>query len=55
MSSIETSIGVTEDYRLGYASSEALVSMIRTPNNTFPIYWFRNKKEKLNLHAPFPR
>lgn len=55
MYAIEERIGVEEDYKFGYAASEALVSMIRTPNNTFPVYWFKNKKKKLNLHAPFPR
>jgi len=27
------------DYKFGYKQSEALVSMERCPNNTFPIYW----------------
>lgn len=27
-------------YKYGYNESEALVSMIRCPNNTFPIYWY---------------
>ncbi len=27
------------DYRFGYKGSEALVSMERCPNNTFPVYW----------------
>lgn len=52
MNTIEDSIGVEEDYRLGYKGSEALVRMMRTPNNTFPIYWLRNEK---NEFAPFPR
>lgn len=52
MKSIEKSIKVSDDYRFGYKGSEALVKMIRTPNNTFPIYWLRNKKNKF---APFPR
>ena len=33
-----------ERYHCGYAQSEALVSMIRCPNNTFPIYWFFSEK-----------
>ncbi len=52
MKSIEKSIKVSDDYKFGYKGSEALVKMIRTPNNTFPIYWLRNKKNKF---APFPR
>ena len=38
--------------QLGYANSESLVAMIKTPNNTFPFYWFENKK---NSYAPFVR
>lgn len=52
MNKIETQIGVEEDFLFGYKGSEALVKMYRTPNNTFPVYWLRNKK---NSYAPFPR
>ena len=52
MKSIEESIKVFDDYKFGYKGSEALVRMMRTPNNTFPIYWLRNEKNKF---APFPR
>lgn len=52
MNKIEKRIGVRSEYRFGYKGSEALVKMCRTPNNTFPIYWLRNKK---NSYAPFPR
>lgn len=52
MEAIETAIKVTDDNKFGYGSSEALVRMERTPNNTFPIYWLKNKKNK---YAPFPR
>lgn len=52
MKNIEESIKVSDDYKFGYKGSEALVKMIRTPNNTFPIYWLRNNKNKF---APFPR
>ena len=40
-----------EKMYLGYNDSEGLVSMIRTPNNTFPFYWYEKKKG----HAPFSR
>lgn len=30
---------LNEDFRFGYKGSEALVSMERCPNNTFPVYW----------------
>ena len=52
MQSIETRIKVKPDIAFGYAHSEGLVRMVRTPNNTFPIYWFKGKK---NPNAPFPR
>lgn len=44
------------NYKFGYKESEALVALIRTPNNTFPIYWYSAKigggKQWM---APFPR
>lgn len=52
MKSLESRIKVSDDYLFGYSHSEALVKMERTPNNTFPIYWLRNKQ---NPKAPFPR
>ena len=52
MQGIETRIKVKPDNVFGYAHSEGLVRMVRTPNNTFPIYWFKGKK---NPNAPFPR
>lgn len=52
MLGIEARIKVKPDNTFGYAHSEGLVKMVRTPNNTFPIYWFKGKK---NPNAPFPR
>lgn len=52
MKNIEKAIKVSDDCKFGYKGSEALVKMMRTPNNTFPIYWLRNNKNKF---APFPR
>lgn len=52
MKKIEESIKVYDDCKFGYKGSEALVKMMRTPNNTFPIYWLRNTRNKF---APFPR
>ncbi|MBI9110129.1 hypothetical protein [Maridesulfovibrio ferrireducens] len=51
MLDIEKEFSVPPTYELGYGRSEALISMIRTPNNTFPLFWFTNKK----LDVPFPR
>ncbi|WP_146550821.1 phosphoribosyltransferase [Rummeliibacillus suwonensis] len=51
MESIEKKIKVHKNERLGFKGSEALITLIRTPNNTFPVFW----KEKNNRIAPFPR
>lgn len=40
-----------KEYYLGYGNSEALVTMNRTPNNTFPFYW----KDSKTSFAPFSR
>ena len=37
---------------LGYKASEGLVSMIRTPNNTFPFFWYKTKDGE---YGPFSR
>jgi len=54
MIGIEEFLDIPNEWQLGHNRSEALVSMIRTPNNTFPVYWYeRNNGEK--GRAPFPR
>lgn len=53
MTILENNLKINKNERFGYKSSEALVSMIRTPNNTFPIYRYENLKKK--IFAPFPR
>jgi len=56
MNSIEDILSLDErfkeDSRFGYKTSEALVSMNRTPNNTFPLYWFEAKLGKGNVWVP---
>ena len=52
MERIEKLLRVEEKERFGHLQSESLVSMIRTPNNTFPVYWMENQKTS---KAPFPR
>lgn len=55
MQKIEKDLKVGEKSRFGYGQSEALVTMCRTPNNTFPVFWYEPElgiKKKL---APFPR
>ena len=40
------------NYSLGYKQSEALIQVLdKTPNNTFPVFWYDNKK----CRSPFPR
>lgn len=51
MESIEVKIKAHKNERLGYNRSEALLTLIRTPNNTFPVFW----KERKKRIAPFPR
>jgi hypothetical protein len=51
MRSIEKKIKVHKNESLGFKESEALLTLIRTPNNTFPVFW----KEKKGRIAPFPR
>ena len=51
MNDMEEKIKVKEELHLGYAKSEALVTLLRTPNNTFPVFWYENG----NYIAPFPR
>lgn len=55
MDDIGRMLGVSKDERLGYGASEALVSMTRTPNNTFPVFWTTRKVRKVGWDPPFPR
>lgn len=43
MKEIEDKMDVLDSFRNGFCQSEALVSMIRCPNNTFPVYWLIKK------------
>lgn len=52
MKSIELKLGIPNDFQFGYKKTEALVSMIRTPNNTFPVFWYEKGENDL---APFVR
>jgi len=55
MTEIESIIKVKTGYNFGYKGSEALVTLDRTPNNTFPIYWLEKKILGKKFVAPFPR
>ena len=52
MENIEKQIKVDSGYEFGYKRSEALISLIRTPNNTFPVFWKKIRKGNI---APFQR
>lgn len=52
MTRIENKLKVIDEDRFGYKHSEALISLIRTPNNTFPVFWKTYGKNKI---VPFPR
>ena len=52
MDTIEEQIGVFPEYKYGYKHSEALVTMTRTPNNTFPVFWLESKRVPV---VPFAR
>lgn len=52
MTHIENKLKVADKDRFGYNRSEALISLIRTPNNTFPVFWKKYGKNKI---VPFPR
>lgn len=52
MRQIEERMSVKGKYKFGYGSTEALVTMCRTPNNTFPLFWEESGNMK---YAPFPR
>lgn len=50
MESIEKHLkGLEDEFKFGYKHSEALISLKRCPNNTFPIYWLGKKT------APYER
>lgn len=55
MTSIESRIGISDQFRFGYRASEGLESLIRTPNNTFPVFWAAGPKSERPWPAPFRR
>jgi hypothetical protein len=55
MDNIEKRLNIRKSDRRGFKKSEALVALIRTPNNTFPIYWCTETIGGGSWPAPFPR
>lgn len=55
MKLIEESIPGAKSLSLGYEGSEATITLKRTPDNTFPIFWKRMRRNGRYLDAPFLR
>lgn len=55
MLEIEKMIPGGRHFSFGYNASEALLTLARTPDNTFPIFWKEHKKNKIKYKAPFSR
>lgn len=55
MDDIEKHIPKVKRYKFGFEKSEALVTMVKTPNNTFPIFWKDFHKKGEFYKAPFAR
>lgn len=52
---IEQLIDINPKYNRGYDGSEALITLLNTPNNTFPLFWAKRAKSGSEWQAPFPR
>jgi hypothetical protein len=55
MVEMERDVDCNNNYSLGFEKSEAAVTMIRTPNNTFPIFWNNFKRKQPFIKPIFPR
>ena len=55
MKNVGKRIKAKKELYLGYKESEGLVSMIKTPNNTFPFYWHEGKRDGKLCVPPFAR
>jgi hypothetical protein len=55
MREIERHVPGAKSFSLGYNETEALITMMRTPDNTFPVFWKRFRKDGKLFDAPFSR
>jgi hypothetical protein len=55
MLEIEKMIPGGSHFSFGYNQSEALITLARTPDNTFPIFWKTYRKGTEKFEAPFSR
>lgn len=53
LNQIETMLNVDKNFSFGYNKSANLISLIRTPNNTLPVFWSKNSR--FVADAPFER
>lgn len=55
MRTIEKSIPGCNSLSLGFMESEALITLKRTPDNTFPVFWMRTRRGGKYYTPPFLR
>nr|WP_294875081.1 hypothetical protein [uncultured Pedobacter sp.] len=55
MRTIESSIPGADRFSLGWKESEGIITLKRTPNNTFPIFWKNLRRQGKYFQAPFLR
>lgn len=55
MADMSDQFGLPRELRLGYRNTEALATLLRTPDNTFPVYWTDRKVRGVVWDSPFPR
>lgn len=55
MRDIERYVPGSKPFSLGYDETEALITLARTPDNTFPVFWKKFKKAGKSFDAPFAR
>ncbi|NTW80056.1 MAG: hypothetical protein HGB32_07905 [Geobacteraceae bacterium] len=55
MMRLEEKLAIPAFYQLGYEQSEATATMMRTPDNTFPVFWYPEDKHGSKSLAPMPR
>lgn len=55
MMRLEEKLAIPAFYQLGYEQSEATATMMRTPDNTFPVFWYPEKRNGSKSLAPLAR
>jgi len=48
-------LDVSKQYKRGYKKSETLITLIRTPNNTLPMFWCKKARDGSDWPSPFTR